>query len=164
MKKSILILAICLLLLGCGKNMNYEDTMKEYATTFYNLHKKGQENLNSLKISIADLKEAIEVVKDNYDMSKLEGCKDESYVELIVDKTTKEIKEIKYNLQCEDICVIDDLYPGLKMAVDAKVDPLGVMYGKGHELVENKMKEMCKEVSLGASGWGVGTQNGRGYA
>ena len=41
-----------------------------------------------------------------------------------------QIKE-KYGLKCEDICVIDDLYPGLKMAIDAKVDALGVMYGKG---------------------------------
>ena len=56
-----------------------------------------------------------------------------------------QIKE-KYGLKCEDICVIDDLYPGLKMAIDANVDALGVMYGKGHEGVEEKMKAMCKEV------------------
>lgn len=103
MKKNILVLALitCLLLVGCGNKVNYEEVMKEYATTFYNLHKKGQENQKSLTVSIADLKEAIEIVNDNYDMSRLESCKDESYVELLIDTDTKEVKEIKYYLQCE---------------------------------------------------------------
>ena len=63
MKKNLLILVMCfcLILVGCNKQEKYEKAMKEYATTFYNLHKKGQENQESLKVSISDLKEAIEI-------------------------------------------------------------------------------------------------------
>lgn len=50
----------------------------------------------------------------------------------------------KYNLQSSDIAVIDDLYPGLKMAIDSGADPIGVMYGQGHELVKDDLVKICK--------------------
>ena len=103
--KKILLVSIIVgsiaLLIGCGSGSSkYEKTMKEYATTFYNLHQKGNVSQTVPTVSIAQLKEAIEVVGDNYDMTKLEGCSDESYVELVVDETTREITEVKYYLQC----------------------------------------------------------------
>lgn len=52
----------------------------------------------------------------------------------------------KYGFKNEEICMIDDLYPGFKMAQDAGIDAIGVMYGEGHKLVEQKMKDMCKHV------------------
>lgn len=101
MKKCILILVTLIFLVGCGSQKKYEAAMKEYATKFYNDYQKGQEGLTNPTISIKQLKEAIDVVGASYDMSKLEKCSEESYVELIIDDTTKDVKEVKYYLQCE---------------------------------------------------------------
>lgn len=105
MKKVLTIsFMVCALILvaGCGnKTSKYEETMKEYATTFYNLHQKGDMSQTNPSVSIAQLKNAIEVIGDEYDMSKLEKCKDESYVELIIDETTRDVKDVKYHLECE---------------------------------------------------------------
>lgn len=98
MKKLFLILII-LILVGCNNN-KYEKTMEEYSQTFYNLHIKGQKRNQIVTISIADLKEANEVVGDDYDLKKLKKCQDDSYVELEIDENF-EIKNIKYNLKCD---------------------------------------------------------------
>ena len=52
----------------------------------------------------------------------------------------------KYHLESKDICVIDDLYPGIEMAKKSGVDPIGVLYAEGHELIIDDMKKICKEV------------------
>ncbi|KAL7719104.1 Phosphoglycolate phosphatase [Entamoeba marina] len=50
----------------------------------------------------------------------------------------------KYTLDNKDILVVDDLYPGIEMAQTAKVDCVGVTYGKGHELIYDRLKNSCK--------------------
>ncbi|EDR26699.1 hypothetical protein EDI_272160 [Entamoeba dispar SAW760] len=55
------------------------------------------------------------------------------------------IKE-KYHLKPSEIVVIDDLAPGFTMAKSAGVDAIGVLYGEGHELVEDDIKKVCKYV------------------
>ena len=101
MKKVLLILASLIFLVGCDNQKKYEETMKEYATQFYNEHQKGQEGLTNPTISIKQLKEAVELVGDNYDLTKLEKCTENSYVELIIDETTKDVQEVKYYLECK---------------------------------------------------------------
>lgn len=109
MKKVLTIsFMVCALVLvaGCGnKTSKYEETMKEYATTFYNLHQKGDVSQTNPTVSITQLKNVMEVLGtengDNYDMSKLSKCKDESYVELIIDEATRDVKDVKYHLECE---------------------------------------------------------------
>ena len=109
MKKGLTIsLVLCGLLMftGCGEEQNtpkttkYEETMKEYAVSYYNAHLKGTEGLTSTKITIAQLKDAIAKIGDNYDMSKLADCKDESYVELIINQTNNNVDSVNYNMQC----------------------------------------------------------------
>ena len=58
MKKVLTIsMVLCGLLMftGCGevKTNKYEETMKEYAISYYNAHQKGTEGLTSTKISVS---------------------------------------------------------------------------------------------------------------
>ena len=104
MKKFVVILLVAcsgFLFTGCNNQSKYEEIMKEYATRFYNEHQKGQEGLTNPTISIKQLKEAIEIVGDDYDLTKLEKCTDESYVELVIDENTKDVKDVKYYLECK---------------------------------------------------------------
>ena len=101
MKKTLLVLVALTFLIGCNNQKKYEETMKENATAFYNDYQKGQEGLTNPTISIKQLKEANEYVDANYDLSKLEKCTDESYIELIIDQNTKEVTDVKYFMQCE---------------------------------------------------------------
>ena len=75
--------------------------MKEYATTFYNNYQKGSEGLTNPTVSIKQLKDANEQVQASFDLTKIEKCSDDSYVELIIDETTKDVKDVKYFLQCD---------------------------------------------------------------
>ena len=101
MKKVLLVLIGLVFLVGCSSQSKYEETMKEYATQFYNAHQKDQEGLTNPTVSIKQLKEAIEAVGDEYDLTKLEKCTDDSYVELIIDETTKDVTDVKYYLECK---------------------------------------------------------------
>ncbi len=103
MKKILIItaLACSLVLVGCGSQEKYEEVMKEYATTFYNNYQKGSEGLTNPTVSIKQLKDANEQVQASFDLTKIEKCSDDSYVELIIDETTKDVKDVKYFLQCD---------------------------------------------------------------
>ncbi|MEG2322484.1 MAG: hypothetical protein RSB71_03285 [Bacilli bacterium] len=105
MKKVLLgsiLLGSIFLMVGCGnKTTKYEKVMQEYATTFYNLHQKGTEGLTNPTVSIKQLKEAVSQVKDDFDMKKLDKCEDESYVEIILQDGSKEIKEYKFYMKCK---------------------------------------------------------------
>ncbi|ELP90417.1 hypothetical protein EIN_016360 [Entamoeba invadens IP1] len=50
----------------------------------------------------------------------------------------------KYRLTKQDIVVVDDLSHGLLMAKNAGVDSIGALYGKGHQLVADRIKELSK--------------------
>ena len=101
MKKILLVLVMLSFLVGCNSQKKYEEAMKEKAISFYNEYQKGQEGLTNPTISITQLKEANELKNANYDLSKLEKCKDESYIELIINQDTKEVTDVKYYMQCE---------------------------------------------------------------
>lgn len=91
-----------LMFVGCEetKTNKYEETMKEYAISYYNAHQKGTEGTTTVPVSIAKLKDAIEKVGDTYDMSKLEACTDDSYVELIINPTTNDVDSVNYYMNC----------------------------------------------------------------
>lgn len=103
MKKLVLIgLLTCLLFVGCGKKLSSnEKVMKEYATTYYNAHKKGSVDVSSPKVSIKDLKSGNEYAGDNFDLTKLSKCKDTSYVELTIDSNTRDITKYTFHMECE---------------------------------------------------------------
>ena len=103
MKKILItsLLVCALFTVGCGSKTNAkEEAMKEYATKFYELHQKGDNGLTEPKVSIAQLKDGIAQAGDTYDMTKLEGCTDESYVELKVNEA-KEVTDVVYHMTCE---------------------------------------------------------------
>ena len=104
MKKTLIITFLIGSLLfvgGCGSQSKYEETMREYATTFYNNYQKGSEGLTTPTISIQQLKDANEQVQAGFDLTSLEKCTDDSYVELVIDEATKDVQDVKFFLQCE---------------------------------------------------------------
>ena len=103
MKKYLSVLfmvGVLIVMTGCDVFASKEDVMKEYAIDLYENHLKGYDVSNQ-KITIADLKKAVDSVGKDYDMKKLEKCTDESYAELIIDTNTKEVTNVNFNLECE---------------------------------------------------------------
>lgn len=74
MKKVLVltILACSLILVGCDNQSEYEEIMRDYATTFYNNYQKGSEGLTTPTISIQQLKDANEQVQAGFDLTGLE--------------------------------------------------------------------------------------------
>ena len=102
MKKLILILTLLFIFTGCSKRENnYEEIMKEYATEHFNLHMSGSEFLIDPNISLSDLKNAVALMGDKYDLTKLSNCKNTSYVTLILNKETNQIIDYKFYLECK---------------------------------------------------------------
>lgn len=104
MKKALIVTVLTcslILIVGCGNQSKYEETMREYATTFYNNYQKGNEGLTNPTISIQQLKDANEQVQAGFDLTELEKCSDDSYVELVIDETTKDVQDVKFFLQCD---------------------------------------------------------------
>lgn len=97
--KRVIVIVNIILLVGCSlKENQYEKIMKEYANTYYDLHKKGTVNLEKTEISIKDLRKGNEYAGDSFDLEKLSKCSEESYVELIIEGN--EIKEYKFHMEC----------------------------------------------------------------
>lgn len=104
MKKILIfsLLTCSLFLIGCSAKNEYEEAMEKYATDFYNSSVKGNEGIsNPYSISISQLKNANEQIQAGYDLTSLESCTDDSYIEISFDENTKEIQEYKFYLQCK---------------------------------------------------------------
>lgn len=103
MKKvyGLLLVAVALCMVGCDKKNKYEKAMEDYVTVFYNNHQSGNTTLDNPIISIAELKEAVSQGYDDFDMSKLEKCSDESYTKLIINKDTRKIESYEHHLNCK---------------------------------------------------------------
>ena len=94
MKKLILLIPL-LILTGCS---NKKEIFKENAKTYYENHMKMVNNIDSVTISLEDLKNA--ETEDDYDLSKLKKCKTNSKITFYLDKETKNIKNEKIELNC----------------------------------------------------------------
>ena len=93
----------CLLLLaGCGekKNNSYDETMKEYATNYYNAELKGTEGMVTAKITVAQLRTAKDLGYVDYDMTKLSSCTEDSYVDLNINSSTNAVDSVTYHMEC----------------------------------------------------------------
>lgn len=103
MKKGLIIsfVLLCALTAGCGeKKAKYEEIMGDYAKAHYEKYMSGFD-IDVPKVSISDLKNANAQINANYDLSKLEKCTDESYVNIIFKAGTKEVEKLEYHLECE---------------------------------------------------------------
>lgn len=105
MKKVLIAVTLVsvLMLSGCGKDNKkadeYEKSMKEYATHYYeNFAHKG---IDTFTVDIAALKKAKEKNLATYDLDKLKKCQDDSKAIISVDKEDGgKIKEIKFEMNC----------------------------------------------------------------
>ena len=94
MKKLILLIPL-LLLTGCS---NKKEIFRESAKTYYEDHMKMVNEIESVTITLSDLKKA--ETEDGYDLSKLKKCKNTSKITFYIDKETKEIKNEEIELNC----------------------------------------------------------------
>lgn len=95
MKKLIIMIPILVLISGCEKK---EKIFEQYAKQYYENHMKIVNNINSVTITLEDLKNAS--TEDEYDLKKLEKCDKNSKVTFELNKT-KEIEKTKIELKCK---------------------------------------------------------------
>lgn len=93
--KKILILIPLLLLTACT---NKEKLFENYAKTYYENHMKMINNVDSVTITLDDLKNAS--TEDEYDLTKLKKCKNNSKITFYLNKQTKQIENKKIELEC----------------------------------------------------------------
>lgn len=102
MKKIILFLGVILLLCGCGKKdiNKLEDKLQDLGNDYYSKYMIGS-NLDVALISIKDLKDANELVGENYDLSMFKGCSDESNIKIYLKSGTTQIEKYEFELNCK---------------------------------------------------------------
>ena len=110
-KKIVRLLVTCLLVVlatGCETQIQKkEKIMKEYANEYFNNHMIGIQQqqgtqLTVVEISIDMLKQVNELKgEEQYDLSKLFGCKGDSRVDLIIDTENQNIQNYEFHLTCE---------------------------------------------------------------
>lgn len=91
MKKLILLIPL-LILTGCS---NKKEIFKENAKIYYEKYMKMVNNVDSVTITLSDLRNTEET-----DLTKLKKCKNTSKITLYLDKETKEIKNEEIELNC----------------------------------------------------------------
>lgn len=102
MKKMIIIILSLTLLTACtNKKEEQKEIMREYAKDYYENFMMGVDGQTKNTISIKALKIANEKAGKNYDLSKLEGCDESSYVNVVVTKEDRKIKKYEYYLNCK---------------------------------------------------------------
>lgn len=82
MKKYLLILLMCVIITGCGTSKE-EKLFKEYASDYYNNYMKDIK-MDSYQVTLEMLKNSNEQKITNYDLSELNKCDDESYVNISI--------------------------------------------------------------------------------
>ncbi len=105
MKKIFAVFLVSTLFLtGCtfnqNKNEKYEKVMEEYGMDYYEKYQKGIRGIDEFKITLADLKNANEQQVTNYDLEKINKCKDDSVIEIKVDDTDGSVKSFKITMNC----------------------------------------------------------------
>lgn len=93
--KKIIILLPLLILTGCT---NKEKLFEKYATTYYENHMKMVNNIDSVTITLDDLKNAS--TQDDFDLKKFKKCKTTSKITFYLNKETKNIENKKIELEC----------------------------------------------------------------
>lgn len=108
MKKGLIVslALISLFAVGCGKSKEekakeYEKVMGDYAKNYFETYiLNNVEGLDIPEISIQNLKDANNF-GSNYDLSKLEGCTNESKARIILDATKRGIDRMEFEMNCK---------------------------------------------------------------
>lgn len=104
MKKNLLFLGIILLLCGCGKidENKLESQLKELGNEYFSEFMiKNAASLDIALISLADLKEANEVMDAGYDLSAFAGCTDETNIKIYLKSGTTQIEKYEFEFFCK---------------------------------------------------------------
>lgn|SRR5574344_2155724 len=103
MKKILIgsVALVSLLMVGCGKKIDYEAIMKKQATTYYEKYMTGVVGVTAHKVTISMLKNANKVVDAKFDVDKLKKCDDESSVTIVLDSDGKKIKSYEFDMNCK---------------------------------------------------------------
>ena len=94
MKKIILLIIPIIILTGCTKKA---EIFEKYAKEYYENHMKMVNNIDSVTITLGDLKNAKD--EDGYDLKPLEKCENSSKITFSINKTTKEIENKKIDIK-----------------------------------------------------------------
>lgn len=95
MKKIILIIVMCFVLVGCELSKE-EKAFKDYAIDYYENYMKDIQ-MDSYQITIKMLKNSNRQKITDYDLSKLENCDDDSYINISIKNNEK---NYDYKLNC----------------------------------------------------------------
>ena len=80
-------------------NKELEDTIKPLAEDYFDKYMSINESSNAYTVTLKDLKEANENGED-YDLSKLNKCSDETSVTITIDYRTGKVKKSEVKLDC----------------------------------------------------------------
>lgn len=106
MKKVILVvvLVVSLTLAGCTNDdtrmKNFENAMEEYGKSYFENYVPVQ-GMSQVDIRILDLKNAVDHADADYDLSKLDGCTDNSMVKLILKPDSRDIESVEFDMNCK---------------------------------------------------------------
>lgn len=102
MKKIGLFLGLIGLFLvsGCDKTEDYQALMKEYGTDYYNTYMSNVKGLDIAEVTLGMLRDINDKGLKDYDLSKLEKCKDETMVKMTLTDDNK-IKKYEFELKCQ---------------------------------------------------------------
>jgi hypothetical protein len=92
-----------LVVVGCGekKDVDYNAIMQEQATQYYVDYQKEKSGpFDAYTVSLEALKQANEYGK-TYALDDLKDCKDSSYVNININKTTWEVTSYDFHMECE---------------------------------------------------------------
>ena len=95
MKKKILLIPIIILTVGCT---NKEKLFEESAKSYYENYMKMVDDIDSVTITLEDLKNAES--EQEYDLSKLKKCENNSKITFYINKSTKDIINTTIDLKC----------------------------------------------------------------
>ena len=105
----VLVVSLAVIVItGCeSQAQKQENIMKEYATAYFNNHMIGIQpqapaQITVIEVSIDMLKQVNELKgEEQYDISKLYGCKGSSHVDLTIDTENQNIQNYEFHLECE---------------------------------------------------------------
>ena len=95
MKKIIILIIPVLLLCGCDSK---EKIFSKYAKEYYESYMQMIDDVDSVVITLDDLKNASS--EGEYNLDKLKKCENSSKITLYIEKETKVIKSEKIELNC----------------------------------------------------------------
>lgn len=95
MRKVLICFMFLAFFTGCS---NREATFEKYAITYYNNHMRMVENINSVTITLDDLRNASD--EDGYNLKSFSKCDSQSNIVFNIDSSSKDIVSRKINLNC----------------------------------------------------------------